>query len=153
MLEELGGGLDGVDNLGLNVQTVGLRDSEDGRGAGVALRRARVSKVVTEKIVPDPRLVEENGVLTSLVKTFPKDDIFAIYPSLKRLGICFGELQITQCWPVWRGYRKIFRPAAFWVPGCNWLLSGPPKRYRVWLADGGSGGSFSHIGVGESPAL
>jgi hypothetical protein len=36
-LEELGGRLDGVDELCLNVETVGLRDSKDGRGAGVAL--------------------------------------------------------------------------------------------------------------------
>lgn len=36
-LEELGGRVDGVDNDGLDVQTVGLRNSEDGRGAGVAL--------------------------------------------------------------------------------------------------------------------
>jgi hypothetical protein len=38
-LEELGSRVDGVDNDSLDVQTVGLRNSEDGRGAGVALQR------------------------------------------------------------------------------------------------------------------
>lgn len=36
-LQELGSWLDGVDNDRLNVQTIGLCDGEDGRGAGVPL--------------------------------------------------------------------------------------------------------------------
>lgn len=44
-LQELGGRLGGVDDLGLNVETVGLRDSEDGRGAGVALWNSELEKL------------------------------------------------------------------------------------------------------------
>lgn len=78
VLEEVGLGLGGVDNDALEVDTVGLRDSENGRGAGVALRRdGELETARKNKVRVLQRLVTA-VLLTSLVKTFPKDDIFAV---------------------------------------------------------------------------